>query len=313
MARNLFDVQEIFLGDGTLDIYSFDFKITKLTQLMVLILDDSGVEVEDSRVRGDDTTVILESVEFDGVNGGGEITLLDELPNGYSIVLLLADDEPVQESIFRDMASFTNIKFEMALDVLAGALQRVAFLAQRSPRLHDSINKNAAPFDMQFIPEAGRALIINDSNDGMTMGPDASEIADAAANAAIASAAATAAVAAAASQLSAQKSFAILNNQAATAIIDALTTLDSSLHRMVDFWYTILDNANVVIATGHVQFLYTGIWDKYELDEIPGVSSHGLTFTLDALPTTGQHLTVANTATGNKKLILRRTSFALND
>lgn len=137
MARTTFDVQSTFIGDGTLATYTFDFKIEDKTQLLVVIFDASLVPVEVSRVRGDDTTVAISSVTFDPEEGGGSITLLSNLANGYRMVLLLANDSPTQPSRFRGKGSFTMKNIEMALDFVAGAVQRLAYRAKRAIVMND--------------------------------------------------------------------------------------------------------------------------------------------------------------------------------
>ncbi len=123
-------------GTGLLSEYEFPFKIEALSQLKVLVLDAAGLLVQD--LRADDAVAYINSVEFDAVDGGGTVTLVAPLPAGYTLILLQANDAPDQPKEFKDKASFTNIRVEMALDWLGGAIQRLAYLVKGSIRLHDA-------------------------------------------------------------------------------------------------------------------------------------------------------------------------------
>ncbi|MDV7391725.1 hypothetical protein RZS08_10245, partial [Arthrospira platensis SPKY1] len=69
--RPSYDVREVYVGNGSLDTYSFDFKINELDDLLVIETDENGEIVE--QVRGSDTTDLISSVTFDAINGGGSI------------------------------------------------------------------------------------------------------------------------------------------------------------------------------------------------------------------------------------------------
>lgn len=135
MARPNFDVDEVYIGANNNDVYSFDFKIEDITHLLVVVYDATGEEVH--RVRGDDTTEFLLNTQFNPVAGGGHVILQANLPNLWEMHLLLANDAPTQPSEFKDKFSFTLARFEAALDFLAGAVQRLAYLAGRSMRLSE--------------------------------------------------------------------------------------------------------------------------------------------------------------------------------
>ncbi len=134
MARTVFDPKEEYLGNGLLADYTFDFKIESLDQLLIVEVDDTGVETQ--RVRGTDTSY-LSSVDFDPNDGGGTIHLTANLTDQYRLVLLLANDDPTQPFEFKNKFSFTLERIEAALDFIVGALQRVAYFGQRSVKLHD--------------------------------------------------------------------------------------------------------------------------------------------------------------------------------
>jgi hypothetical protein len=128
------DVVNHFTGTGSLAVYPFDFKIKSEDELLVIVTDASGNETE--RVRGSDTSY-LDSITFDAIEGGGEVTLLVDLPSDYEIYLLLAPDEPVQDNSFRNQFDFSLKRIEAAFDQFVAYVQRLAYLAKYSLRLHD--------------------------------------------------------------------------------------------------------------------------------------------------------------------------------
>lgn len=170
MSRPVYDPDVRYIGLGNLAAYSFDFKIEDLTQLLVIALDDTGEEVE--RVRGDDV-VYLSSVDFNDIEGGGTVTLAANLPTDYTLILIQANDEPTQPFEFKEKFSFTLRGFEMALDFLGGAIQRLAWRANRTIGLNDAYDNDAVPFDGQLpMPHVATAMVrINDDGDGVDYGP----------------------------------------------------------------------------------------------------------------------------------------------
>lgn len=129
-----FDVKEQALGQGDSNVFTFDFKIFSLTDLLIYIQNTSGTIVQ--KIRGDDTSFIS-GVTFDSAAGGGTVTLIDNLTDEYTITMMLANDLPAQPSSFPNKGAFTLDALEAALDYLAAALQRVAWVSQRSMRMHD--------------------------------------------------------------------------------------------------------------------------------------------------------------------------------
>lgn len=200
MSVTSYEPRAEYIGDGTLDEYTFDFKIKALTDLVVGVVDtDLTLDFE---VLGDDTTD-LDSVDFDPVNGGGTVYLPAVLATGKQIYILLADDDPLQESEFRNKGDFELKRIEDALDAIVGQTQRLAYLVQRSLKL-TNIFPDSDTFDVT-VPikttdqvdqdTANRVVAVNEDGDGMQLGPS---ILDLAAQAAAADADAAAAAASAA-------------------------------------------------------------------------------------------------------------------
>ena len=178
MSRATYAPKETYVGTGSLSAYTFDFKIEALSQLLIIEVNDSGVETQ--RVRGTDTTY-LSSVTYDAVEGGGTVNLTANLTNNYSLVILLANDAPTQDYEFRNKTSFTLKRFESALDFLAGAIQRLTYRGKQAFRIHDLDDEDT--FDSQLpagiASELNKVLIINSTGSGMEFGPSADEITNA--------------------------------------------------------------------------------------------------------------------------------------
>lgn len=169
MSRDEYQVVQEYTGGGDLVDYDFDFLIGQASDLEVVIYDADGLETE--RVRGDDVSGIVDSIDFDSEAGGGTVTLVDELGLDYTLQLILAPDEPTQPNQFRDKGDFTLRALESALDWLGGIAQRVSYLAQRSIRLHDA--DDVDDFDMKLPQDlasyAGYFLGLNAEGDGWEM------------------------------------------------------------------------------------------------------------------------------------------------
>lgn len=178
MSRSTYAPKETYVGAGNLAVYTFDFKIEAEAQLLVIEVDDSGVETE--RVLGDDT-VYLSGIVFNAVEGGGTVTLAANLPTDYDLIFLLANDAPTQPYQFRNKTSFSLPRFESALDFISGAVQRLTYRGKQAFRIHDLDDEDT--FNPQFPPGVDEAnnkvLIINSDADGMDYGPTAAEIASA--------------------------------------------------------------------------------------------------------------------------------------
>jgi len=216
MSRETYDVKQTFLGTGSVKVFTFNFKIEALAQLLVIEVDDTGL-IETQRVLGTDTSVYIDGVVFDSVTGGGTVTLLANLALNRTLIILLANDLPTQTFEFRNKTSFSLPRFEAALDLIAGAVQRLSYRGKQAFRIHDLDDETT--FNAQLPPgvvsQNNRVLIVNDAADGMEYGPTAAEIA----------AAESFAVAAAASAAAAL----ISENNSATSETNAATSAAAAL------------------------------------------------------------------------------------
>lgn len=264
MSRPLYDVKEKYVGTGLLDEYTFDFKITSKDQLLVIVTDDDDVEVQ--RLRGTDTT-FLSDVIFDAVAGAGTVQLQAVLPADYTIIILLADDAPVQTYEFRNKTSFTLRTFEDALDLIMGAVQRLAYLAKQGLRIHDLDEEE--DFDCSLPPgivdNGDKILIVNNAGDGFDFGPNWNDIptAQATGDAGVAAAAAaqatadSAVTAAATAQTTANT--AVTNAATAQAAADAAQAAADAAQADADTAQTAantaqaeVDAVEVLLVTGFV-------------------------------------------------------------
>lgn len=199
-----YDVKELALGTGDENEYTFPFKIYKATDLLIYMQDDSGEIVDGYPIRGDDTE-FLTALTFDTIDGGGTVEFVDDVPDEYTLLMVLAPDDPDQPSSFPNAASFDLNVIEGALDHLASLIQRIFYRAARSIKLHDLDSDDAEnpdgvdmmlPKDFQDNP--GAVIAINDDGDGFQYGPTVAEIAAAEGYAEAASDSADAAAASAA-------------------------------------------------------------------------------------------------------------------
>jgi hypothetical protein len=176
MSRSTYTVKHTYTGTGALSAYTFDFKITSLSHLLVIELDDTGVETQ--RVRGTDVTY-LSSVTYDAVDGGGTVNLAANLTTDYTLILLLADDAPVQNYEFSNKTSFTLKRFEHALDNIVGAVQRLTYRGKQAFKLNDADDSDT--FDTELPAGAADSIDcliqVNATGDGLMFGPEVSDLA----------------------------------------------------------------------------------------------------------------------------------------
>ncbi len=285
--RLTYDIDARFTGDGSLDEYGFTSKIEALDHLLILILDGDGLEV--ARFRGDgtdDTLSYLDTVVFDAVNGGGTVTLNDVLPTDYEIVMLLANDEPAQTDNYRTQGLFNLKNLEMTFDKIVGALQRAAWLAQRSIRLHDS---REAAFDVQ-LPQTltpGAAICISDDGLGLAMGQTADL------NAFVASGPFECP----------EDDYTVLSGE----------THDPTVYNMVQYQVRVKRGVNVFALCRFTMFYQDGSWDKADDPDIyiGGWNASGVTFEIDDIATGAIAADVDNSGDGDAILYIKKLRWSV--
>lgn len=175
MSIQEFNVKEQWIGTGLLTDYTFDFTIHDPSHILIILQDGFGNQV--AKFRGDDTDYLAD-LTFDSKNGGGTISLSAVLTDQYVLTALLAPDEPTQTSEFRGKFSFTFGLLEMAFDVIVCQVQRLAYLAARSLKLHDL--DDIDDFDMTMPKGAplnpGATLVIKDDGSGFAYGATLGQI-----------------------------------------------------------------------------------------------------------------------------------------
>ena len=144
--RPLYNVREVYVGDGATDVYTFDFKVVDKAHLLVLHVDDSGDIVW--QVRATDTTYFTTTLNT--ALDGGSIDLVADLPLDHQLIILLADDAPTQPAKFTTNDKYTLKKIEDAFDTLSGQVQRMRYLLDRSLKFPEKISDvvNPEPTDI---------------------------------------------------------------------------------------------------------------------------------------------------------------------
>lgn len=164
MSRPDFDVRADYTGTGSLDTYTFDFKIERAKDLLIKKYDDTGLLTHS--VRGDEIGSFLADLTFDEVAGGGEIELAANLPSGHKLVILLANDEPTQSFQFKSNFDQSLPRLEKAFDWVVGPIQRLVYRLKYMWTLPDNFDVDT--FNMEIpTPQAGKVLAINADGDGL--------------------------------------------------------------------------------------------------------------------------------------------------
>jgi hypothetical protein len=154
MSRLEYRPREEYLGTGLVSAYTFDFKITDKSHLLVKCYDTDDEEV--FSVRGDDLVELL-SVTFD--ENGGVVNLPAVLTTGYLLVLLLADDAPIQPYSWRGKGDWSLPEMGRALDFLSGQIQRLAYLASRSFVMSDVVLNDELVDVIMPLPVADSIMV----------------------------------------------------------------------------------------------------------------------------------------------------------
>lgn len=174
-----------YSGDGVTTVFTVGF----------YFLADADLLVTKKSATGTETALTLSTdyaVSGAGVPAGGSVTLNAALAVGEKLSITRAI--PItQGTTLPEGGIFPSQTVEQRLDAVVMAIQRIAEKVGRALVL--PVNTLLGQPSLEDLV-AGGTLVVNAAADGIEMGPDASDIADAAANAAIALAAKEIAVAA---------------------------------------------------------------------------------------------------------------------
>lgn len=206
MAVTEMNVRSEYVGNNTLSQYTFDFKIQKLSEILITVISNLGVPV--FTVRGDDTTYIT-SVVFNPFASGGVVNLPANLATGYRLIILYANDVPTQITEIRSKGDFNIRRIEDSLDSIVRAVQRVAYLASKGLRIPDGLsdsqifntNLPVLSTDIAVSDNRSHVIAIGQDNASLMLGPSLDDLATQEANAIAAAAAAAASAAEAAAIL----------------------------------------------------------------------------------------------------------------
>lgn len=154
------------VGNDDTNVYSFPFKITKLSEIVVVQIDVSVDPPTIDFVERGDVGLNVQSVDFDSVLGGGTITFTSNLPAGKRIYIKIANDEPTQPSRFRDQQDFKLKSIEDALDFIVNQATRLSDKAERSMRFADPFThvESVVNLEIQTFPVAyGMPIMSSDA------------------------------------------------------------------------------------------------------------------------------------------------------
>lgn len=164
-----------YVGTGLLKVYSFDFKIFNISDLLVQITDDDFNLI--CRVRGTDSTYI-HNITINPKQGG-TLVLKNVLHAGYLLTILSANDGPVQLTDLKERTSFGLPELENDLDALIVLSQRKAYLLKRSLKIGDKLsdeetfdtNLDIHSTDTGVQDNRNKVLIVGSDNASFQLGP----------------------------------------------------------------------------------------------------------------------------------------------
>ena len=133
--RPEYNVKEVYVGNGSTSVYTFDYKVVDKAHLLVVRLNTLGEVVW--QVRATDTTYF--TTTLNAALDGGFITLTANLTLNHVIYLLLADDFPTQPSKYTSSDKYTLKRLEDSFDTLSGQIQRIRYLLDRSFKFPEKI------------------------------------------------------------------------------------------------------------------------------------------------------------------------------
>lgn len=285
MSRPIFDMGEMYEGAGNQADYTFDFKITDLKQIVINKYDDDGELVFSERGDSFDTDNI-ESIDFDAIDGGGTVTLAEDLESDYWLQILLAYDEPNQTYEFRDKSSFTLRSLENALDNLSGGIQRAIYLALRSIRLNDfdSIDDFDPMLPVKLNESTGFLIGLNADRSGLAI-YSAEDVANG---------------------ITGGDSQAITNSMPATDVEGA--SVDSADYSSALFTFEIIRSTTIFLIQTIMLAYRNGAWELKEGPMIGEGANHGLTWSVTEAGGIAQ-IQVASDASGTGTLKFKRMAF----
>lgn len=289
MSRNTYKVKETYVGTGSKSDYTFAFKAEEVTQLQVIKYDTSNNKIFD--VRGDDVTYLSSVVYRDNPDEGGTVNLIANLELNYTLVILLANDSPTQPYELREKFQFSKRAIENAIDFVAGAVMRLAYLAKRSLKLDDIDDPNV--FNM-ILPAgiaayAGKFLGVNVGGTGWTFydGPSSG------------------------SGFGVEVSHAITDGQAATDLTGE--TIDSAVGTSQVYMYEII-RGTTVFSMGFLSLHYrNSTWYvvPWANNRDSGSVPHGVTFSQNTVGGVAQLRAACSSGPGAGTIKLKRVYFGL--
>lgn len=147
-----------YFGNGIADTFSYTFRISDKTELIVFETDDTGVQTELTV----DTDYTVNTV---GDDSGGTITRIDgALPTDYEIYMRSNYDE-TQLTAFTSQGAFFPELHEGAMDKLTFLIQQIIDKFSRTFTLSESYS-GPLPLTLED-PDANKVLRWNDDGSGI--------------------------------------------------------------------------------------------------------------------------------------------------
>lgn len=165
-----------YVGDGSTDEFSFNFKIFSKNELKVTKLD---VDTKTETLLVVDTDYTVDGI---GNRNGGTITLTaGNLADDFELVIE-GSRQASQGADLKNLGDFYPESYEEALDKLAMVTQELKTAAARSLSLATSTPTGDFNPSLPILPEANRMLMINEDGTGFALGPTPQELSEAASN-----------------------------------------------------------------------------------------------------------------------------------
>jgi hypothetical protein len=330
-------VQQVYTTNGVTTSFAIPFAFLEgeaedVTKVYTVDLDTGEKTLQTLGVLNDYT--LPHDVDTEPAN-----VVFNTAPDNCDVLVTrYLDIEQAIEFINSGQMLLDNI--EQGMDILTMIIQQVNEVAQKSVRLNEITSLSTfnprLPLLINDADSAGKVVVINDTFDGLDLGPTTGDIADAAENAAAAAAsadaaansqaiaaanviaaaaqaalAAASAAAAAASALAAAAAGSVYtkatftDGQVATPIVSE--SFDSGTDIAVMYMYAVIRGTTVALI-GHTGMVYkNSVWTKLEMPYAGDY--HGLTYSVTQVGTTGTLNVAADIGAGNGTLYLKRFEF----
>lgn len=130
--RPTYNIKSTYIGAGNKLDYTFNFKVIDKSQLLIVQTDEDDELIYS--VPGTNLVYLTNVVLTDQ---GGTVYLAANLPTNNKLLIMFADDQPIQPQRFANAGEWTLKQMENALDRLTGPLQKLFYWMGRVPKISD--------------------------------------------------------------------------------------------------------------------------------------------------------------------------------